>query len=124
MENHVDVVINGEIFSIRSEESIEYLQKLAHYTGKQIDKIAKRYAAVRLSERERALVTALNIADDYFKIEPKLKKLTAEHKELQAEHTRISDENIKLTEEISRLRRELDSKIVALPLHDTRKAIG
>ncbi|MCL2605358.1 MAG: cell division protein ZapA [Defluviitaleaceae bacterium] len=131
MENHVDVVVNGEIFSIRSTESVEYLQKLAHYAGKQMDIIAKRYAAVRLSERERTLLVALNIANDYYKVEPQLAQLTAEHKRLLNEHTKVSDENIKLEEEVLRLKRELsqkqaelDNKIVSLPLPDGRKAIS
>jgi cell division protein ZapA len=131
MENHVDVVINGEIFSIRSMESVEYIQKLAHYAGQRMDIIAKRYAAVRLSERERTLLVALNIADDYFKVEPKLTQLTAEHKRLLNEHTKVSDENIKLEEEVLRLKRELaqrqseaDDKIIALPLPEGRKVTG
>ncbi|MCL2500863.1 MAG: cell division protein ZapA [Defluviitaleaceae bacterium] len=131
MENHVDVVVNGEIFSVRSSESVEYMQKLAHYAGKQMDIISKRYASVRLSERERTLLVALNIANDYYKVEPKLTQLTAEHKRLQIEHTKVSDENIKLEMEVLSLKRELaqkqtelDNKIVTLPLPDGRKAIS
>jgi cell division protein ZapA len=123
-ENQVDVVVNGEIFSVRSAESVEYMQKLAHYAGQRIDAVFKRYAAVRLSERERIILVALNIADDYFKVEPKLAQLTAEHKRLLNEHTKVSDENIKLEEELLRLKRELDNKIVSLPLPEGRKAIS
>jgi cell division protein ZapA len=131
MENHIDVVVNGEIFTIRSVESVEYLQKIAHYAGKKIDEVSERYAAVRLSERERTLLVALNVADDYFKVEPKLARLTTEHTTLKKEHTQISDENIKLTEEVQVLKRELeqvraelDNKIISLPLPEGRKATG
>jgi len=136
MENRVDVVINGDVIKIKSSESIDYLQRLAHYTGVRINEISERYATIMISERERTLLMALNIADDYFKAEPEMKRLTAENKHLLKECTDVHDENIKLTERMHSLERELaqmrleldealnnsDEKIISL--HQGRKAIG
>jgi cell division protein ZapA len=125
LENKVDVVINGEVFKIKSNESVEYLQKLAHYTGKQIEEITQRHAAVIINERVRTLLIALNIANDYFKVKPELDSLKAKHKQLQKEHTDVTDENIKLTEQVKNLQRQIEAdKIVPLPFAEGRKALG
>jgi len=139
MENKIEVVINGEIIPIKSSNSVEYLQRLAHYTGKKIDEVTERYSTIMIGERAKSYLLALNIADDYFKVEPELKKITSEHKRLQKEHIEVQDENIKLTERIHSLEREAaqlraeikeleesasePNKIVSLILPDGRKAI-
>ncbi|MCL2189856.1 MAG: cell division protein ZapA [Defluviitaleaceae bacterium] len=143
MENKVEVVINGEVIPIKSSNSVEYIQKLAHYAGQRIEELAKRYETIMISERARSYLIALNIADDYLKVEPELKKLQNEHNKLTREHSQIYDENIKLTERVHSLERELaqaraeldemtitmaeeQNKIVQLqlPFGEARKAIG
>jgi cell division protein ZapA len=134
MENRVDVVVNGEIFTIKSHESVDYLQRLAHYTSKRMDEISSKHAAVMINERIRTLLIALNIADDYFKVEPELTRLTAEREHFVKEMSRIQEENIMLSEKVHSLQRELTharaeldeldagdpNKIISLPV-DGRK---
>ena len=143
MVNKVEVVINGEVIPIRSTDTVEYIQKLAHYTGQRIEEVSKRYETVMISERARSYLIALNIADEYLKVEPELRKLKNEHNKLVREHSATYDENIKLTERVHNLERELaqaraeldemaitvaeeQNKIVQLqlPMPENRKAIG
>lgn len=129
MANKISVVINGEVTTVVSDEPVEYVQRLAHYAGTKIEEVSKRYEKVMISERQRTFLVALNIADEYLKVEPTLTKLTAEHKKMVKEHTQVQDENIKLTELVKGLRQELaklrdkaDEKVVAMP--GARKALG
>jgi len=128
MENKVNVVINGEITTVVSTEPVEYVQRLAHYASKKIEEVAMRYDKIMISERQRTLLVSLNIADEYLKVEPELKRLTIENEALKKENTQTSDENIKLTELVKGLRQELarlrdgtDEKVVTLPT--TRKVV-
>jgi len=135
MENRVKVVINGEIVTIRSGESMEYLQKLAHYTGTKIDEITERHSSVMISDKMRTLLIALNIADEYFKMEPQLVQLKSEQKKHSKEMAKLQEENILLTEKVHSLQRELnhtraelddfinnfDESNKIVPLHDIRK---
>jgi cell division protein ZapA (FtsZ GTPase activity inhibitor) len=131
MANKVSVVINGEVTTVVSDEPVEYVQKLAHYTGQKIEEATSRYEKVMISERQKTFLVALNIADEFLKVEPELKKLRAENKKLLAEHTQTMDENIKLTELVKGLRQELakvrdgvEDKVVSLPVNGARKASG
>jgi cell division protein ZapA (FtsZ GTPase activity inhibitor) len=128
MANKVNVVINGDVTTIVSDEPVEYVQKLAHYTGQKIEEATSRYEKVMITERQKTFLVALNIADDYLKVEPELKKLRAENKKLLAEHTYTADENAKLTKLVKDLRLELakykdgeEDKVVTLPLANARK---
>jgi len=130
MENKVNVVINGEITTVVSTEPVEHVQKLAHYASKKIEEVAVRYSKVMISERQRTLLVALNISDDYIKVEPELKRLTIENEALKKENVQTSDENIKLTELVKGLRQELaklrdgaDDKVVSLPVSTVRKVV-
>lgn len=131
MANKVSVVINGEVTTVVSDESVEYLQRVAHYAGRKIEEAVGRYEKVMISERQKTFLVALNIADEYMKVEPELKKLRADNKRLLEEHTRTADENIKLTELVKGLRQELaklrdgtEDKVVTLPVSPSRKALG
>ena len=131
MANKVSVVINGDVTTVISDEPVEYVQKLAHYTGQKIGEITSRYEKVMISERQKTFLVALNIADDYLKVEPELLHLREENKRLLSEHTYTADENAKLTKLIKDLRQELakhkdgeDDKVVTLPVSGTRKVIS
>ncbi|MCL2363115.1 MAG: cell division protein ZapA [Defluviitaleaceae bacterium] len=130
MENKVNVVINGEITTVVSTEPVEYVQRLGHYVSKKVEEVAMRYDKVMISERQRTLLVSLNIADEYMKVEPELKRLTIENEALKKENVQVSDENIKLTELVKGLRQELaklrdgvEDKVVALPVLPVRKAL-
>ena len=64
-KNRVEVRIAGKDYRIRGVESDEYLQKIALYVDKKMSEIMKKDN--KLSTSMVAVLTALNVADDYLK---------------------------------------------------------
>jgi len=107
MENKIEVLINGEIIPLRSNEDEEYLQKLARYVDKKISELSILNPAASLQERKRTLFIAINIADDYFKTLEKLELLESEQENHILEMERMLDEKKLLNSRIQRLQGEL-----------------
>lgn len=88
-KNKVIVRIYGQEYTMVGCESREYMQKVANYVDDKMIDIAKN--SKKLSTAMVAVLTALNIADEYFKTKVQLEKLEQEAtqplKELeQAQH--------------------------------------
>lgn len=64
-KNRVDVLIAGKTFSISGYESDEYIQRVGLYVDKKMNDVQKSNNT--LSTSSAAILTALNVADDYFK---------------------------------------------------------
>lgn len=96
--NTVNIKINGMDYNLKGEEKEEYLHKIALYVDKKI-KTMMDYND-KLSTTQAAVLTSLNIADEYFK-----------NKEAQNEYEEILEKHIKneksLKEEIESLNRQL-----------------
>lgn len=94
-KNKIEVFIGGKVYKIAGEESEEYMQKVARYIDKKMQEISGAERATVLSTSMISILTAINVADDYFK---------------------LIEENEVLKEEISRLSREKefnsDKKII------------
>ena len=115
MDNKVDVVIGGEIISLKSTEQADYMQRLARYVDQKISEIKAKSVNAAIDERVRALLIALNIADDFCKNVDKYQRLDAVHKKFVAEMGRMQEENTRLStnlrevqEELYRTKAELD----------------
>ena len=64
-KNRVDVLIAGKTFSITGYESDEYIQRVGLYVDRKMNDVLKSNNT--LSTSIAAILTALNVADDYFK---------------------------------------------------------
>jgi len=146
MTNKIDVVISGKVITIRSEESAEYVQKIAMYVDQKIEMLKSRNLSAVVDERLRTLLIALNLADDYFKIKDQYTAQEVINKTLTDDAARYEKENAFLKMQIITLQAELDKvtgeyeeflrnfdnaeaeedyeseSIVHLPKADTRKA--
>jgi cell division protein ZapA len=109
MNNKVNVVIGGEIITLKSSENAEYLQRIARYADEKIEEIKSKSKAAALDDRARSLIIALNIADDYHKAVDKFTRLDSLHKRLVNEMGKLQAENSKITEEMKNLKTELAS---------------
>ena len=138
----VDVVINGEIVTLKSTEEPEYLHQLANYIDKKISEITSVNMTAVINERVRTLLIALNIADDYFKSKENSKGLDVTQKKVVKEMARMQEENTVLQKKVNNLQSELantrkefdeyiqtfdvkenkDDNILTLPLPEARKA--
>ena len=118
-KNKVEVRIAGNDYTLVGLESDEYIRKVAAYIDKKFNEIMQ--INNRLSTSMASILTAVNVADDFFKLcenEEKLKmeikkqqeelqELKEEQKRLREENSRLSSQNISLQLELARREAEL-----------------
>jgi len=64
--NRVKVRISGEDYYIKGQASEEYIKRVAQYVDNKMYDLEKKYP--NLSRTKLAVLTALNITDDLFKL--------------------------------------------------------
>lgn len=100
VKNKVLVRIGGKDYTLMGTECEEYLQKIALFIDKKLNEITKHNN--NLSTSMAAVLTSINVADEYYKcIELRNK--------YKSELTDVTSEISKLKNEISKLKSELDS---------------
>lgn len=111
-KNKVDIRIAGKDYTIVGVESEEYIQRVGLYIDRKMIEIMK--VNNKLSTSMAAVLTAINVADDYFRnhesevnLKKELKKLTEDHEALKIEKKRLSDENSSLGSMNTNLQLEL-----------------
>lgn len=106
-------------YIISSTDSDEYVIKVAHYVDKKLDELTR--ADKRLSTAMAAILTAVNVADELFKVKEdgetlrgqllqyadEAGSLRALNQKLQAENKRLAEENRNLQIQNARLDGEL-----------------
>lgn len=112
VKNKVEVKIAGKDYTLVGTESDVYIQKVALYVDKKMNEIMK--ANSKLSTSLAAVLTAVNIADDYFKahdseasLKNELKSITEELDILKEEKKRLTMENSSLSNKNTSLQLEL-----------------
>ena len=112
VKNKVEVRIAGKDYTLVGIESDEYIQKVALYIDKKMNEILK--VNNKLSTSMAAVLTAINVADDFFKahenevsVKKELKKAQEELEALREEKRRLSEENGSLNSKSTNLQLEL-----------------
>lgn len=115
VKNKVVVRISGKDYTLVGTESDEYIQKVALYIDKKMNEILRTNS--KLSTSMAAVLTALNVADDFFKAhenennyKKELKKLQEEIEELKDGKKRLTEENTLLNSRNTSLQLELATK--------------
>ena len=96
-KNKVEVRIAGNDYKLVGVESEEYIQKVALYIDKKINEIMKLNTT--LSTSMASILTAINVADDYFKAHENVISLNRELENTKQEIQRLRDENQRLANE-------------------------
>lgn len=107
-KNRVEVVIDGQIITLVSDEQEEYMQKVALYIDKKLSEIRSSKSNKPVSEHLRTLLISVNIADDYFKAVEKRQSLEDTHEAYIQEMGRMQEENIMITEKLHELQAKLN----------------
>lgn len=112
LKNKVEVRIAGKDYTLVGVESDEYIQKIALYIDRKMGEITRQYN--KLSTSLTAVLTALNVADDYFKVteseaglKKEIKRLYEIIEELKQEKRRLAEENMSLNGKNNGLQLEL-----------------
>lgn len=111
-KNKVEVRIAGKDYNLKGVESEEYLQKIALYIDKKMNEIMRSNS--KLSTSMAAVLTAVNVADDFFKSRENEVLLKRECKHSQEEleslkelKRRLEEENASLSSMNTNFRLEL-----------------
>ena len=114
-KNKVEVRIRGKDYTIVGVESEEYIQRIALYVDKKMEKVLA--SNTKLSTSMAAVLTAINVADEYFKETQQSKALAeqinAYNQELEDATKQLNqykDENQILKDIIQELKIELARK--------------
>ncbi|MCT4585202.1 MAG: cell division protein ZapA [Peptostreptococcaceae bacterium] len=106
--NKIAVKINNNEYIMTGEESIEYLVKVSEYVDQKMKEIID--VNPKLSTSMAAVLTALNVADDYFKCnEGKNKEESEQLEEAKILLERFDNELKKLREENTDLKEESET---------------
>lgn len=100
MKNRVLVTIGGREYTFVASEEDGYVQKVASYVDKKISEIVSE-SHVALTDA--AVLTAANIADEYFKSVETAENLRRQLKEYLEEAARTKMELSELKRELSKL---------------------
>lgn len=98
-KNKVEVRIGGMDYILVGQETDEYIQRVALYIDKKMNEITR--ANNKLSTTMSAVLTAVNVADDFFKAREKIDVLTKELEQVKSELEQLKRDNELLAEENS-----------------------
>ena len=97
MQNHVTVSICGEEYTLVAEEAPSYMQKIGAYVD---EKLTELLNTAKVGRTDAAVLTAINIADELFKLRQTTDDLRNQLKQ-------SLDESNQTRNEISALRRQV-----------------
>lgn len=120
-KNRVTVIINGRQYVMVSDESQEYLKKLANYVEGKVSDVRKSTSNI-MGERPIVLA-ALNICDEYFKALEGGNLVASQAERTNEKIKKLQEENDKLSDIISKSDYEIDIKMLQKQLDDAEEEI-
>jgi cell division protein ZapA len=100
MNNSVTVNVGNQSYTLTTAEDSMYTQQVAAFVDEELRKVSQDG---RLSSSDAAVLTALNIADSYFKERETSDNLRHQLKEYLEEASRVKNELSEAKREIFRL---------------------
>ena len=97
VKNKVEIRIAGKDYTLVGVESDEYIQKVGLYIDRKMNEVLKVNST--LSTAMASVLTAINVADDFFKAQDSEKYLKKELKQVTEELEKLREENKRLSEE-------------------------
>lgn len=104
-KNKVEVKIHGQEYKLMSEDTHEYMQILAKFLDSRMDEIAS--SNKKLSTAMVAVLAALNVSDDYFKLKESYDQLLEKAQKPDQTPQASVQEGLKKLEDLSH---ELDRR--------------
>ncbi len=114
-KNKVELRIAGKDYTLVGTEPIEYIHRIGLYVDKKMTDIMR--VSNKLSTSMAAVLTAINVSDDFFKcyeseqnLKKELKKMTEQLEKLKEENKELHQENIALNSQNADFKLELAKK--------------
>ena len=95
-KNYIQVLINGNVYTLGGAEDAEYLQKVAAYINEKIAVLKAQPGFTRQNKDYQEVMIYLNLADDYFKTLQEAMMLRAQKDEMEKEIYSLKHELIGL----------------------------
>ncbi len=92
MATQVNVKIFGQEFTIKGEDSPEYVESLAEFVDKKMREVAS--ASSVITSHKVTILTAINIADELFRLRKELEANREEWRERSSEWAALLDRAI------------------------------
>lgn len=105
-KNYTDVLINGKIYTLGGNEEESYLQQVASYINEKMTGLQRQPGFLRQSEDYQAVMTYLNLADDYFKEKQYAARLAENNQDLEKETYSLKHELVSTQMKMEALTRE------------------
>ena len=102
MKKSVEVMIGGHIYRLVAEEDTSYTRKVSSYVNNKVSELIEN----GLSSSDAMVLTAVNLADEYFKEVETSENLRAQLKDYIEESSKVKSELTELRRELSRLKKE------------------
>lgn len=97
-KNKVELRIAGKDYTIVGTEPEEYIQRVGHYIDRKMSEVMR--ASNKLSTSMAAVLTAINIGDDFLKCHESELSLKKELKKAQDEIESLREDKHRLSQEI------------------------
>ena len=101
MSNRVVVTICGEDYTFIAEESAAYMQKVGTYVSEKMEEVL---GASKVGRTDAAVLTAVNIADDLFKVQTEVEQRRSQLKGCLEEAKKLQERMGELEEECAALK--------------------
>ncbi len=111
----IDVRIYGNDYTLVGTESEEYIQKVCFFVDKRMRETAK--GNNNLSTASIAILSAVNIADEYHKNKALLDETLSDLKKYKEEAFSLKNQNVGLKKENEFLKEEIQSLKIELAKH-------
>lgn len=106
MANHVVIKICGEEFPFVADESASYMERVGAYVNEKMQEVLD---SSRVGRADAAVLTAVNITDELFKVQTADEQLRGQIKGYLDEASKAQAEVSELKREVFRLQQKLDA---------------
>ncbi len=105
-KKYIDVLIDGQVYSLGGSETDEYMQQVANYLNGKISQIKKQPGFLKMPEDYQNIMIYLNLADDYFKEKTSAMALASDKESMEKETYRLKHEMVSTQMKLENIRNE------------------
>ncbi len=106
-KNYAEVLIDGKIYTLGGAEEQQYLQQVASYMNEKLYQLRQQEGFTKQSQEYQSVMTALNIADDYFKALERAARSEKQRDDMEKETYSLKHELVTTQMSLEELRRKL-----------------
>ena len=107
-KNDVEVIINGKQYTLSGYESSEYLQKIANHINDKLTELKLNEGYMKLEGEMKNIYLAINLTDDYYKVQQSVEELQQDKEGLENEIFNIKHDLIEMKSQLEERQKEIE----------------